>query len=353
VSNYLTSLVRRGAGLAPRAGDPPTIRPRHLPDWMLAGPAAPADSPGFQVVEEAVEVPTTVGPASALLEPTPPLPDPPGPRRPASPAWVADGGVPVAAGPPPAAAMPGAPVRRAWEPEPEPMPPRTEVPRPEPPARAIHPRGVEHLREPSAPDAGPTSSRSAPEDEPPVRTVRVSPPAAGPPPRPEAERTSIPPARSVAPAAIPRIAPFEPVAEAVERPPAILPLHRPPTDPIGPEPGPGPSPAPAPAGTPRLAQADEPAPVVVRDRPRAPAPPLSPLRPAAEARSTEERIEAIREQRVTVRIGAIEIRVPEPRRPPEQPPPAPAFAPPAPAPAGFDAYTRLRTYAPWSPGDRP
>jgi hypothetical protein len=64
-------------------------------------------------------------------------------------------------------------------------------------------------------------------------------------------------------------------------------------------------------------------------------------------------IEAIREQRVTVRIGAIEIRTPEPRQPAANPFPVPSPPPPAPVPAGFDAYARLRTYAPWSPGDRP
>jgi hypothetical protein len=82
------------------------------------------------------------------------------------------------------------------------------------------------------------------------------------------------------------------------------------------------------------------------------APPIL-LRPASPERAPAVGIEAIREQRVTVRIGAIEIRTPEPRQPAANPFPVPSPPPPAPVPAGFDAYARLRTYAPWSPGDRP
>jgi hypothetical protein len=87
------------------------------------------------------------------------------------------------------------------------------------------------------------------------------------------------------------------------------------------------------------------------DRPEAVVPAM--LRPPAAARSQDRPIEAAGEQRVTVRIGAIEIRTAEPTRPRADLPTQPLLAPPTPAPLGFDAYARLRSYAPWISGDRP
>ncbi len=63
--------------------------------------------------------------------------------------------------------------------------------------------------------------------------------------------------------------------------------------------------------------------------------------------STARISEARSEQRVTVHIGAIEIRtLPPERRATEQ---GARLTPPPPSPAGFDGFARLRSYAPWLP----
>jgi hypothetical protein len=56
-------------------------------------------------------------------------------------------------------------------------------------------------------------------------------------------------------------------------------------------------------------------------------------------------LEPMREQRVSVRIGTIEIRATEQARPAEVPPALPAASPLA--PLGFEGYAPLRAYAPW------
>jgi hypothetical protein len=81
-------------------------------------------------------------------------------------------------------------------------------------------------------------------------------------------------------------------------------------------------------------------------RPDRPTPAVPPqLRPPTPLPIPNVRNAVPHEQRIVVHIGAIEIRAPEQGRLPSGPPLPPSALPPA--PAGFDAYARLRAYTPW------
>jgi hypothetical protein len=91
------------------------------------------------------------------------------------------------------------------------------------------------------------------------------------------------------------------------------------------------------------------APAEISAMPPRAGPSLSPpplLQPVAEPRRLHVQQEIRPEQRVSVHIGAIEIHAPDNGMRPQQSPAHRAPAP-LPTPAGFDAFSNLRSYQPW------
>jgi hypothetical protein len=175
----------------------------------------------------------------------------------------------------------------------------------------------------------------APEEGPPEPAAPVLAPAPAPPRLPERRQAPVAPVTAEAPRAVV-------VRPAPTEQPAVMMLPR---QLRAAQFAPAPEP---PALAPPL-QTDRPTPALERDQ--QPAVPLStPLRPATPTRAPEMGAEGAREQRVTVRIGTIEVRAPA-RQPVADQVAAPP--PPPPAPVGFAAYASLRTYAPWGLWDRP
>jgi hypothetical protein len=335
VSNYLYRLVRKGAGLSPASGQAPAIVPPRVPSWMPRGPAVPSEPPALPAASGNMDAPAASGSQKwSRLEPLPRPPEEPSSRRAPPPAVERT----------PAPQQPQEPQARGWTrspasqptfvtPEPTPLHLDRERPEPPPGAGAIPERPSARKVEPSVPAPRPLPSETALENTTTPATVGFRPAAH----QPEPERRTILPAPVVPP-----------------RPGSIASVSKSASESIEPLLAKVPPPALQPVRPARVLDRDIPTALATDREPPAVLMPRPLESPAARDRAPAIGLEAIRGQRVTVHIGAIEIRTAETRRPAAAPSsaPSPPLPPslPVPVPAGFDAYARLRTYAPWYPG---
>jgi hypothetical protein len=317
--------------MAPPLGQAPAIVPHRDPVWAFGGRGArrkPSEAPGVArtsgtpLASAAGEPPRAFGLRTPNEQP----------RRP-SPVQAEGAAAAGACDMPPSSVLPHPPLGSPTAALQQRTPPRDNVPVPETLREEVfRSPSNKRQRERSLPKPRGMQPRVVSEELPPDANIGA--PFTAPVLRnePEPKRRSAPPLRSVAPpdneegiearrqaVAAPRLA----------APPALTPAPSATSAPLC---------EPRSPVLPRLLQTDSrPA-----DQPAALASPrLCPVKPMPPS----PRFEAMGERRVTVHIGTIEIRAPEQRRSAEQP--VPQFKPP-PAPAGFDAYVRLRAYAPWT-----
>jgi hypothetical protein len=309
VTNYLTRFVRRGVGTAPLADWAPIIMPRKVPLWTFAGRGRQETSERSS--KKGIAHESTVTRVSETIRTSAP--------RAASEQRLLH--LPASADPISEAAD------TAREPTPPPLPQRRpatvpvqqhskpcfEAPAPEPTRKAAVPSHLgEPARETPLPKSRQIPLKVAPELSSYKEGVETGAPPTAPPHNVLPEQRRAPSLRSATPAtsmlAGSVALPQSPTETSV---PPSLRTHL---------------------------RAD--------DRPTATAPPVL-LRPATTALPPAARTEVLRQQLVTVNIGAIEIRAPEQRQPSAEQQSRPPML--QPAPTGFEAYSQLRRYTPWTP----
>ena len=323
MTNYLTNIARRAAGLTPAPGASAVVAPRQMPKWNLAGPGSGKREPASPTVENGgARVPSAT---YAIREDVPQAQERRSEGNEGLPSIAADGMTPrkgaFALDAPPLQGPLMAPRESPGEMPPSKVidAPQTAIPKPE-----ILPRPAWLRTSPESEDfrqslVKPKPKRTFPElaidetqqevsnmDEP----ARVLLPRVSEPMRLMESKASL--LRSDLPAIDFAVSVAKPSSGVDQNSPAM--------------------PAVIPTDNSRRTEQRS-------DQAASPSPGQARVWPDAGS-------EASPEQQVNVHIGAIEIRTPE--RPRAAEPPV-LSTPPAPAPAGFESFARLRVYAPWIP----